>query len=310
MQEGMLEGFRLSPQQRHLWGLLQEGNHAAYQAWCAVAIKGRLNHSCLESAAESLIARHEILRTSFRCLPGMTIPMQVINETGDFIWKVDELCALDPTALSLDDFLQSASHTFDLQNGPFLSIHLIKRAEDDHVMIVSLPAICADSVGLRNLIVELGRGYAAAIRGEEPEGDVLQYADLAEWQNDLVESEATRIGREYWENLKPLSRPLPQLASERRPEIELRFEPLVYEREIAPSLATRIESIARSRNTSFEKILLACWYTLLWRHTGQPEIEIGSSEDSTPSRAGAPAGVLTSGRSISISIWTSSGCQP
>ena len=279
MQEGMLEGFRLSPQQRHLWGLLQEGNHAAYQAWCAVAIKGRLNHSCLESAAESLIARHEILRTSFRCLPGMTIPMQVINETGDFIWKVDELCALDPTALSLDDFLQSASHTFDLQNGPFLSIHLIKRSEDDHVMIVSLPAICADSVGLRNLIVELGRGYAAAIRGEEPEGDVLQYADLAEWQNDLVESEATRIGREYWENLKPLSRPLPQLASERRPEIELRFEPLVYEREIAPSLATRIESIARSRNTSFEKILLACWYTLLWRHTGQPEIEIGAVFD-------------------------------
>ncbi len=75
MQEERLEGYRLSPQQRRLWGLLRYGWNGAYQTAGVVTITGRLEIPRLKTAARNLIARHEILRTTFRCLPGMTIPM-------------------------------------------------------------------------------------------------------------------------------------------------------------------------------------------------------------------------------------------
>jgi hypothetical protein len=82
VQEKALTGYRLSPQQRRLWALLQHGWNESYQAKCAVMIRGRLESHRLKSAAQNVIARHEILRTTFQRLPGMAIPMQVIEETG------------------------------------------------------------------------------------------------------------------------------------------------------------------------------------------------------------------------------------
>src|SRR5262245_61509518 len=109
MQEEMLEGYRLSPQQRHLWGLLRRGWNVAYQTKCAVMIKGRFESRRLKTAVEKIIARHEILRTTFHCLPGMTIPMQVINETGGLVWQEYDLGGPDEPASSIEAFFQADS---------------------------------------------------------------------------------------------------------------------------------------------------------------------------------------------------------
>src|SRR5262245_45633883 len=90
MQGTALEGYRLSPQQKHLWMLLRQGRTESYQAKCAVAIKGLLEIRHLKAAAQNVIANHEILRTTFQCLPGMTIPIQVIEESGVISWQEDK----------------------------------------------------------------------------------------------------------------------------------------------------------------------------------------------------------------------------
>src|ERR1051325_6146646 len=90
MQPNVLEGYRLSPQQRHLWMLLQLGWSVAFQTKCAVSIKGALDSGRLKTALENVVTRHEILRTTFQSLPGMIIPMQVIRDTGDLVWQEDE----------------------------------------------------------------------------------------------------------------------------------------------------------------------------------------------------------------------------
>jgi hypothetical protein len=41
-----------------------------------------LNLQVLEEALQRVVNRHEILRTTFQYLPGMTIPLQVIHETS------------------------------------------------------------------------------------------------------------------------------------------------------------------------------------------------------------------------------------
>ena len=67
MQEEMLEGYRLSPQQRHLWGLLRHGRNGSYQTKCAVMIKGRLESRHLKTA------REKSLRAMKFCAPPFNV---------------------------------------------------------------------------------------------------------------------------------------------------------------------------------------------------------------------------------------------
>jgi amino acid adenylation domain-containing protein len=279
IQEGTLEGYRLSPQQRHLWTLLRHGRNDPYQAKCAVSIKGCFEKSHLKAAAQNVITRHEILRTTFRCLPGMTIPMQVIEETVGISWQEDNMSGLDDRDSLIETIFHETSHPFDIEQGPLLHLHVIERSKKDYVLILRLPAICADSMSLRNLVGELSRGYAAVVCGDTVNGEVAQYADLAEWQNELIESEETRAGREYWRKLILQRQPMPQLAFEGGPAIDAAFEPRLDEVVIAPLLTAGIESFARSRETSPGHVLLACWQILLWRYTGLSEVEVGAAFD-------------------------------
>ncbi|NEP46232.1 MAG: hypothetical protein F6K35_46360, partial [Okeania sp. SIO2H7] len=71
-------GYRLSPQQKHLW-LLQEKN-SNYQATCTIKITGKVEANILKSAIEKIAERHEILRTTFQRRPGIKMPLQVISD--------------------------------------------------------------------------------------------------------------------------------------------------------------------------------------------------------------------------------------
>jgi len=74
MSDKVLEGFPLSPQQRHLWFLQQTQQSLPYRAQCAIWIEGNLDTNILKAALENVIQRHEMLRTTFGSLPEMTIP--------------------------------------------------------------------------------------------------------------------------------------------------------------------------------------------------------------------------------------------
>ena len=76
-------GVKLSPQQRRLW-LLQFDHGQPVIAQCTVSLAGVVQIEKLRRALKQLVQRHEILRTTFQQLPGMIVPLQVINDTGVF----------------------------------------------------------------------------------------------------------------------------------------------------------------------------------------------------------------------------------
>jgi len=78
MQNQVVEGFRLSPQQRRLWPL-QQGS-SSFHTQCALLIEGRADRDLLKAATERVVNRHEIFRTNFLRLPGMDLPIQVVAE--------------------------------------------------------------------------------------------------------------------------------------------------------------------------------------------------------------------------------------
>src|SRR5262249_24291293 len=66
--------FSISPQQGYLWRL--RAGETAYRARCSFLARGDLSHNSLHDAPRDIAARHEILRTRFRHLPGMKLPVQ------------------------------------------------------------------------------------------------------------------------------------------------------------------------------------------------------------------------------------------
>ena len=76
MENKSVEGYRLSPQQKHLW--LQQPDSPAYRAQCAILLEGDLKTEALKEAVQKVVDRHEILRTTCHRLPGMKIPFQVV----------------------------------------------------------------------------------------------------------------------------------------------------------------------------------------------------------------------------------------
>src|SRR5262245_33917157 len=76
MDHHVIEGFRLSPQQSELF---DTGSAATQVAQAAVLLEGALDRERLIAALHDVVRRHEILRTRFQHLPGMTTALQVIS---------------------------------------------------------------------------------------------------------------------------------------------------------------------------------------------------------------------------------------
>ena len=190
MQTNVIEGFRLSPQQRHLWSLQQaSGDELPYRAQCAVLIEGSLNLQVLRAALRDVSDRYEILRTTFRCPHGMTIPLQWVERGKCALDRGIRPEHVDPSRheAEIEALFQEVGRVpFDLANGPVLRISLLTLAADAHMLLVSAPSLCADAASLRILVREISRRYSAFARCQEPSGDLTQYADLAEWENELV----------------------------------------------------------------------------------------------------------------------------
>lgn len=250
MSKEIIEGYRLSPQQKRLWLLGQSERSAA----CVVKIHGELKPDLLRQAIRQVVERVEILRTTFKLLPGMTIPVQIISDRSDFeFYNRDEGAPI----------VNAAERKIDYERPPLCAI-LISESSTQHTLILSLPVVTIDVVSFQYLLSEIAAAYAGNLRTEE----TMQYADFAEWQNELLEGEAGSVARRFWKNQDLSDLGSVKFSFEKQTGA---FYPASLQLEISESATARIKAVA-NRPSSF---LLACWQTLIARHTGSSNPEVG-----------------------------------
>jgi hypothetical protein len=108
MQATVVEGFRLSPQQRRLWNLQHDTpGPSAFASQVVLSLAGQWRAEAVREAVERVCARHESLRTVFRRLPGVVMPVQVVGEGVSLSWEVVDLRQTNQTVEAL---LESAAH--------------------------------------------------------------------------------------------------------------------------------------------------------------------------------------------------------
>ncbi|HEX5716218.1 MAG TPA: condensation domain-containing protein, partial [Thermoanaerobaculia bacterium] len=191
MGEPAVQGFRLSPQQRHLWSLHREGS--IYASQIVVLLNGDLDQRTLRRALASVVARHEVLRTTFRRRSGIKVPLQMIAEAAKAIWNEVKPGAGE-TLSSPQRLLEERSRlSLEEPGGSLLRATLVNMDRVRHALILTVPALCADSRSLGNLVAEIAEAYSQEGAGgsEEP----VQFVQFSEWQHEVLEDPEGAVAR-------------------------------------------------------------------------------------------------------------------
>jgi len=266
-----IAGFRLSPQQQQHLSLRQEHPQFPHWSHCVLLCKGDLQTRRLVQAINSLVERHEILHTSFQSLAGMNVPLQVIADATALPlrhWQAKQV-STDRTALH--QFLRTwPSHLPDLSSGECLQATFIP-LQDQALLILALPALCTDAATWQLLSQEL-RCLYESVQPMALAPAPMQYADLAEWQHELLESEETAVGRQYWQDqATPDVLKLPFTIQQSR---AVEFTPQCISRTFPPEIVARVTQFAQAQEVSSRSVCLAAFQLLVSRLTSTSDFKL------------------------------------
>ncbi len=216
---GVDERDGLSYAQQRMWFLWQlDPQSAAYNLPMAVRLNGALQTEALERAFSLLVARHECLRTTFGQEGERAF--QQVAEPRDLTLAINDLSALPEERRwpqAQQHMMAEATQAFDLQQGPLLSLRLLRLAEQEHVLLLTLHHIIADGWSMNILIDEFMRTYDGLVAGRQPTLPELavHYRDYALWQRSWLEAGERERQLDYWRMQLGEEHPILELPTDR-----------------------------------------------------------------------------------------------
>ncbi|WP_460090305.1 amino acid adenylation domain-containing protein [Pseudomonas sp. S2_E02] len=277
--DGIAERDGLSYAQQRMWFLWQLDPHsAAYNLPMAVRLTGDLQAQALEQAFSLLAARHECLRTTFGQEGERAF--QRVAEPQPLKLPITDLSALPEAQrwpLAQQHMMAEAAQAFDLENGPLLSLRLLRLAEQEHVLLLTLHHIIADGWSMNILIDEFMRTYDALVAGREPSLPALtvHYRDFALWQRSWLEAGERERQLDYWRTQLGDEHPLLELPTDRAYPAQSSHQGARLETVIDAALRQALKSLAQRQGVTLFVVLLAAFKTLLHRYSGQTDIRVG-----------------------------------
>ena len=270
----------LSFAQQRLWFLAQfEGASAAYNIASAVRLEGALRFDLLEQAIQTVVTRHEALRTTFQVkegtpaqvvAPALTVPLEIVDlreKSGQEQWQQCKAYIAERTQAS-----------FDLANGPLLRLTAIRLEDEIAVVAITMHHIISDGWSLGVLVKEVFALYQARSHNiPSPLAPLtVQYADFASWQREWLQGEVLDTQLAYWQQQLAGAPPLLELPCDRpRPPVH-RFRGQSCPFELSAELATGIKALAQATNTTLFMVLEGALAVLLFRLSHQEDVVIGS----------------------------------
>ncbi|MGW0019705.1 amino acid adenylation domain-containing protein [Rhodococcus sp. NPDC003382] len=280
----------LAPSQTRLWVLdrLDPGS-SLYNIPLVVRLTGDLDVDALQQAVGDLVERHEVLRTAYPEVDGegtqLVLPIGAAQRAVPV-----ETVAPDEVPARIDALV---SEGFDIAEAAPVRTHLLRVADDEHVLVVVVHHIAGDGFSAGPLTRDLMRAYGARTAGVAPERLPLavQYADYALWQRDRLgdaDEPDSLMAQQlaYWrkqlaglqDRLElPTDRPRPAVASQSGAAVPV---------EIPADVHRAVVDLARATGTTEFMVVHAALAVLLARLSGTADVAVG-----TPSAGRGDAGL-------------------
>ncbi|WP_330241204.1 non-ribosomal peptide synthetase [Streptomyces sp. NBC_00525] len=267
------DGSPVSFAQRRLWFLSAvEGAGRAYHIPFGLRLTGALDTTALRRALDRIVDRHEILRTVFDHVDGE--PVQRVRPAAGFPLTEQEASAAELPAVAAEEALAP----FDLASGPLVRGRLVRLAERDHALLITMHHIISDGWSLRLLLSELATLYGAFSRGDTDPLPPLpvQYGDYAAWQHELAATGALADSDTYWQRHLHGAPELLELPTDRPRPARQDHSGAVVECALDPELTARLDELSRRHGTTLYMTLLAGWAAAVAGLSGHRDVVIGS----------------------------------
>ncbi|GLF92744.1 non-ribosomal peptide synthetase [Streptomyces yaizuensis] len=243
--------------QRRLWFLSQlDGVSEAYHIPLRLRLTGDLDEEALRRALDTVVSRHEALRTTF-AQEGE--PVQRIAPRAAFAWGADE-------------------GPFDLVNGPLIRGGLTRTGEREWALTITMHHIVSDGWSLGILAGEI-RALYTAYRAGRPDPLpplTVQYADYALWQRDWVSGEELKRQADFWQRTLAGAPERCELPTDRPRPAHQDIAGGAVACAVGPELTERLRALAARHGLTLYMTVLAAWAALITRVSGQDEVVIGT----------------------------------
>jgi len=258
------EYYLLSPAQKRLYMVQQLApGSLIFNMPNPMIVTGVLEKDRLEKAFQGLIDRHESFRTYF-VMAGAEV-VQRVSERIDFELEVYEE-------------IQGFVRPFDLARAPLFRVGWIKRAEDDHILILDTHHLISDGTSQALMI----RDILALYSGRDLPPLKLQYKDYAQWRNSEAVTRKIADQEKFW--LDQFAGGVPDLdlpLDFPRPDVQ-GFAGQEIDCEISAAEVKALNEIAMQAGVSQFSLLMALVAILLAKLTGKEDIVVGTQVAGRP----------------------------
>ncbi|MDY7049586.1 MAG: amino acid adenylation domain-containing protein [Microcystis panniformis WG22] len=270
----------LSFAQQRLWFLQQlSPDSHSYNLLDALRLEGNLNLLALEQSLSELIRRHEILRTTFPMVEGQ--PIQRIAPPSPVSLPLQDLQNLsknEQTEHLQEIAIAFSLKPFDLAKESLVQFKLLKLGSQEYVLLLKMHHIIYDGWSLSIFFSELSQLYAAFVRGlPSPLPELsIQYADFAVWQRQWLTGEVLERQLNYWRKQLQDAPNILELPTDypRPPIPSFRGDGQVFR--LNQDLTQRLKRLSQESGATLFMTLLAAFFVLISRYSGQLDVLVGS----------------------------------
>ncbi len=264
--------------QKRLWFLDKlHPNQGIYNIPFAADIRGKIEIPLLERAFCYLIARHEILRTSFDMIDDE--PVQIIHEKVNFNIEIYESSSLSKTEYTSQELrLDAATHYFNLSKTPLILVKLIKNSQEHHELLITIHHIIADGWSIGIFLKELSMFYNTFVKHIQtnlPELEI-QYSDFSLWQTEYLTKSFLKKQLDYWTTHLLDAPGSIQLPVDKAQLNQSCHDGKCFHYPIQSDVIMALKHLGEKNNCTSFMSFLAVFYLLIYRYSNQNDIVIGT----------------------------------
>ncbi|MFF8423529.1 condensation domain-containing protein, partial [Streptomyces sp. NPDC015680] len=271
----------LSFAQQRLWFLDQlTPGSAEYLVPFGLRVRGTLDTGALGAAFTGLVTRHEVLRTRF-VTDDSGRPAQIVDapwSVTPVVRDVRTVPTADRERAALEIMAAEARRPFELDGGRLLRVDVVRVADDDQYVLITLHHIVSDGWSSGILARELRDLYAAAVAGREaslPEL-LVQYADFAAWQREQLSGDLLERQLAYWRERLAGVPALELPTDHSRPAEREGAEGDTVYFSVPSEVTQALRATASGQGASLFMALLSLFQIVLARYCRQDDIAVGT----------------------------------
>ncbi|HEX2927837.1 MAG TPA: amino acid adenylation domain-containing protein [Ruminiclostridium sp.] len=270
------EEYPLTYGQKAIWFLKQlNPDSPAYNISGTLEVPISIDVDIFFRALKDFVSRHPSLRANFYIKDGQ--PVQRISPVVK-----EDFSLIDVQGMEWENIynlmIEESRKPFDLENGAVFRIRVLKRAEDNYLLLFNVYHIVSDATSSFISVNEIFSLYDSYRKGAQPQliPAKSSYLDFLNWQNKLLAGKDGERMFKYWKDHLSDDIPVLNLITDKpRPIVQTNNGASCFFN-INSEISGRIHELSQKTGATIFMILISAFYVMLHKYTSQEEIIIGT----------------------------------